>query len=272
MFFFNWTRAVCWECGHWVRTLVTPASFTQRSHKSWSHHLATSQKKKVHANSCVWSYSVKTEDDSCVCTLALGKVWSKNGCNTFTLLFTDRRAVVWFRRQPVSAVCLLFKYLASVCQWEMLKTNYYHVRTACRNAPMSSQFEACSQWGWGTERLKIYLRQGRAVEKKEGGAKTYRERERERGVEKEFRETSSLAQAGSLGSPSLGPLFTHREISDNFTAPLSVAIEKGQIPSWLLTLYPVRVVAIMGKSKPLASSVGYLSALRYSLSANSGPE
>lgn len=62
----------------------------------------------------------------------------------------------------------------------MLKTNYYHLRTACRNAPMSSQFEACSQWGWGTERLKINLRQGRAVEKKEGGAKTYREREKER--------------------------------------------------------------------------------------------
>lgn len=106
--------------------------------------------------------------------------------------------------------------------------------------------------------------------RKEGQRHTERERERE--VEKEFRETSGLAQAGSLGSPSLGPLFTHREISDNFTAPLSVAIEKGQIPSWLLTLYPVRVVAIMGKSKPLASSVGYLSALRYSLSANSSPE
>lgn len=38
-----------------------------------------------------------------------------------------------------------------------------------------------------------------------------------------------------------------------------MAIEKGQIPSWLLTLYPVRAVAIMGKSEPLASPVGYLS-------------
>lgn len=68
----------------------------------------------------------------------------------------------------------------------------------------------------------------------------------------------SRAQAGSPGSL-CRPLFTHREISHNFTAPLSAAIEKGQIPSWLLTLCPVRVVAIMGKSKPLASTVGYLS-------------
>lgn len=66
------------------------------------------------------------------------------------------------------------------------------------------------------------------------------------------------ARAGSPGSLRR-PLFAHREISYNFTAPLSAAIEKGQIPSWLLTLCPVRVVAIMGKSKPLASAAGYLS-------------
>lgn len=37
------TRAVCWECGHWVRTLVTPSSFTWHSHQSWSCHLATGE-------------------------------------------------------------------------------------------------------------------------------------------------------------------------------------------------------------------------------------
>ena len=104
--------------------------------------------------------------------------------------------------------------------------------------------------GWGegglTERKLIWDR-GKQWKREEW----HRDRERER--ESPGRQFS-LAQEGSLGSP-LSPLFTHREILDNFTAPLSVAIEKGQIPSWLLTIYPVRVVAIMGKSKPLASSV-----------------
>lgn len=100
-----------------------------------------------------------------------------------------------------------------------------------------------------------------------GGARTDRAGKRQReSPGKQF----SRTKARSLGSP-LGLLFTHREISADFTALFSVAIEKGQIPSWLLALYPVRVVAIMGKSEPLASSVGYLSALCYSLSANSGP-
>lgn len=121
--------------------------------------------------------------------------------------------------------------------------------------------------GRGTDRKKINLRQSPAVKKKRGGSETDRKKERWRkSAGKQF----SRAQAGSPSSP-CRPLFTHREISYNFTAPLSVAIEKGQIPSWLLTLCPVRVVAIMGKSKPLASSVGYLSSLCYSLSANSSP-
>lgn len=83
----------------------------------------------------------------------------------------------------------------------------------CKTAPMSSQCGTCSQWGGGIDGLKINLRQECAVKMK-GGAETDR-----KGAEKASREAQSLAQAGSLGSPR-APLFTHREISDNFTASL----------------------------------------------------
>lgn len=139
-----------------------------------------------------------------------------------SLLFTDRRAVVWFGRQPVCAVCLLFKYLASVSQWEMLKTNYYHVRTACRNAPMSSQFEACSQWGGGTERLKINLRQGRAVEKKgRRGKDIQRERKRERGRERVQRSKRS-GPGGVPGFPlPRSSVYTQRNFGQFHSSPFS---------------------------------------------------
>lgn len=54
-----------------------------------------------------------------------------------------------------------------------------------------------------------------------------------REVEKEPRET---AQPGPGRVPAFHrhPLFTHREISDNFTAPLSAAFEKGT-DSFLVT-------------------------------------
>lgn len=104
--------------------------------------------------------------------------------------------------------------------------------------------------GRGTGRKKINLRQSPVMKRERGGSET--EQGRVQG-------TGSAGPRQGPRVPSVVPLFTHREISYNFTAPLSAAIEKGQIPSWLLTLCPVRVVAIMGKSKPLASTVGYLS-------------
>lgn len=94
--------------------------------------------------------------------------------------------------------------------------------------------------GRGAGRKKINLRQSPAVTKKRGGSETDREKERWRkSAGKQF----SRAQAGSPSSP-CRPLFTHREISYNFTAPLSVAIERdrflpGYSPSvlweWLLS-------------------------------------
>lgn len=71
----------------------------------------------------------------------------------------------------------------------------------------------------------------------------------------------SLAQAGSLVPPNI--LCLHTEKFQTISQlPFQPLLKRGQIPSWLLTLYPVRVVAIMGKSKPLASSVGNLSSSR----------
>ena len=142
--------------------------------------------------------------------------------------------------------------------------NECHLRIACRNAPVSSQCGTCSQWGGGTDRKKINLRQEQAVN--EGGVA-----ERQRAMERwRVQGSSAVWPRQGLRVPPLSPLFTHRNFGQFHSSPFS-GHWKGQIPSWLLTLYPVRVVAIMGKSKPLASSVGYLSALRYSLSANSGP-
>lgn len=97
----------------------------------------------------------------------------------------------------------------------------------CKTAPMSSQCGTCSQWGGGKDRLKINLRQECAVKTKEG-AETDRKT-----AEKVSREVKSLAQAGSMDSP-LAPLFTHREISDNFTASLFSGQWKGT-DSFLVT-------------------------------------
>lgn len=84
--------------------------------------------------------------------------------------------------------------------------------------------------GRGTDRKKINLGQEWAV-KERGGAK--------RGRKESVQGSSSVGpRQGPRVPPSVICLHTQK-ISDNFTAPLSVAIEKGQIPSWLLTLYPV---------------------------------
>ncbi|KAI4830193.1 hypothetical protein KUCAC02_001843, partial [Chaenocephalus aceratus] len=83
--------------------------------------------------------------------------------------------------------------------------------------------------GRGTDRKKINLGQEWAV-KERGGAK--------RGRKESVQGSSSVGpRQGPRVPPSVICLHTQK-ISDNFTAPLSVAIEKGQIPSWLLTLYP----------------------------------
>lgn len=65
--------------------------------------------------------------------------------------------------------------------------------------------------------------------KDKGGAKTDRGRE----LEKESRETVQSGPGRVPGSPQ-HPLFTHRDISDNFTAPLSATVEKGT-DSFLVT-------------------------------------
>lgn len=117
--------------------------------------------------------------------------------------------------------------------------------------------------GRGTGRKKINLRQEVAV-KGRGGAQGMRE------VEKECREAAEPGPGRVPASPVILCLHTEkfRTISQ---LPFQPPLKRGQIPSWLLTLYPVRGVAIMGKSKPLASPVGYLSPLCYSFSANSSP-
>lgn len=115
----------------------------------------------------------------------------------------------------------------------------------------------------GGGRKKINLRQEVAV-KGRGGAQGARE------VEKECREAAELGPGRVPASPVILCLHTEkfRTISQ---LPFQPPLKRGQIPSWLLTLYPARGVAIMGKSKPLASPVGYLSPLCYSFSANSRP-
>lgn len=114
--------------------------------------------------------------------------------------------------------------------------------------------------GKGTGRKKINLRQQWEVTKR-GRAKTDGEKSRE-AVEPD--------PASVPAFPPQASVYTQRNFGQFHSSPFSDH-SKGQIPSWLLTLYPGKVVAIMGKSKPLASSVGYLPASRYSLSANSGP-
>lgn len=91
-----------------------------------------------------------------------------------------------------------------------------------------------------------------------------------RAAEKESRARAEPGPGRLPASPVILCLHTQkfRTISQ---LPFQSPLKRGQIPSWLPTLYPARVVAIMGKSKPLASSVGYLSPLCYSFSANSSP-
>lgn len=115
---------------------------------------------------------------------------------------------------------------------------------------MSAQCGTCSQWEGDWKKENSFETES-GDEKQEGRCQR-REQSRVQG-------TGSTKPRTGPRVPSVVPCLHTEKISYNFTAPLSAAIERGQIPSWFLTLCPVRVVAIMGKSKPLASAVGYLS-------------